>query len=102
MDGSVSDLVIISGVGNVTIQDSTLSNPTNNHVSIIDGSGTLQILQSTLDTPADSDQDYIDVDNASTNATINVSGNTFLNTATVEVDALLSIEPTGTSQINAT
>lgn len=101
VDGSVSDLVIISGVGNVTIQDSTLSNPTNNHVSIIDGSGTLQILQSTLDTPADSDQDYIDVDNASTNATINVSGNTFLNTATVEVDALLSIEPTGTSQINA-
>lgn len=102
IDGSASDLVIIDGVSNVTIQNSTLSNPTDNHVSIVDGAGTLQVLQSTLDTPAGGFLDYIDVDNADTNATIVVNGNTFLNAANTDPQGLLYIEPTGTSQVNVT
>lgn len=102
IDGSASDLVIIDGVSNVTIQNSTLSNPTDNHVAIDDGSGTLQVLQCTLDTPAGGFLDYIEVDNADTNATINVNGNTFLNAGNADARGLLFMEPTGTSQINAT
>ena len=102
IDGSASDLVIVNGVGDVSIQNSTLSNPTNNHVSVVNGSGTLEVLSCTLDTPSNTDEDYIDVDNANTNATINVRDNTFLNAANADVQGLVFIEPTGTSQIAAT
>lgn len=102
IDGSTSDLVVINGVGDVTISDSTLSNPTDDHISVINGSGTLNVLRNTLNLPSNNNRDYIDVDNASTNATIVANDNTFSTTAGQNVNGLLFIEPTGTSQIAVT
>ena len=102
IDGSASDLVVINGVGDVTISDSTLSNPTDDHISIINGSGTLNVLRNTLNLPANNNRDFIDVDNASTNATIVANNNTFSNTGGQNVNGLLYIETAGASQIALT
>jgi parallel beta-helix repeat protein len=105
IDGSTDELIRIDSVGNVTVNENTLLNPTNEHIDCDDVTGTVTVSNNMLDNPPDdSGMDYMRVDNASTNATIAITGNTYRNTGQTSsnVDSLAEMDATGTSVLNIT
>jgi hypothetical protein len=74
IDGSGTEGIIINGVGDVTVSNSTFQNNMNEHIDIDNATGTITINDNTLEAVND---DFIDVDNTDTNATFVLTGNTF-------------------------
>jgi len=93
IDGSTTVLVDIVDVGDVTVTNCTLSNPTEEHISALDFTGTLTITNNTFDQPANNDEDYVylcgEVPQISSAAT--VSNNIFANTNNQDVDSLVDV-----------
>jgi len=102
IDGSASDLIKITSVGNVTISNNTLQNPTEEFVDCSEVTGTITIDSNTLQNPPDGDLDYIEVTNTNSDATVSVTNNTFSNTANNNVDSLAEMYAKNTSVLNMT
>jgi Bacterial Ig domain/Protein of unknown function (DUF1565) len=101
IDGSTDVLIQITTVPNVTVTNCTLANPNgDDHINVVDISGTLTITNNTFDSPDNTGDDWIDIDNASTNATVVVTDNTFLNPADNNTDDILDVDNTGTTTMS--
>ncbi|MFA7481140.1 MAG: right-handed parallel beta-helix repeat-containing protein [Vulcanimicrobiota bacterium] len=98
IDGSTDDLIRIDGVGDVTINENALSNPTQRHIAIVEGSGTLTITGNRFDKP--SDYPCIGMENIYVDATVHANGNTFSNDSEQPPDLLCYLGIGGTSALD--
>jgi hypothetical protein len=102
IDGSADDLIVIDNVGNVTLQQNTLSGGRTRLVACNNVSGGLSIVDCVLGphTVALGSKLFVEVLNDSTNATIEVTDNTFLKVPGLNVGNLMDNRPTGTSELD--
>ena len=101
IDGSAGAGIVIPSVGDVTISNNTISDPTLGHILGVDVTGTVTISDNTLTGPPNA-VDFINIENTSVNATLSVTGNVFTNDAMAAVGDVCEVVTLGTSVVNTT
>jgi hypothetical protein len=102
VDGSPSELILASGVtGDVTIDQCTLINPTDDNFLASDVGGTITITNCSFDRPGASN-DMICIDNNSVNATVVITDNNFANSTNVDFDSCTELDSSGTMTMDVT
>jgi hypothetical protein len=100
IDGSTTDCIIINSVGNVTVSDNTIGNPTDSHIECDDAAGTITFDSNILRDPPDTDVSYLCLQNLDTNATFSITNNTFENASNNDVFECAFVLAEGTSALN--